>query len=261
MPRKLGDHEVGYCRPPKKNQQKPGEPSINPDGRRGKKREPGLGASSPPPGPRDELADAFIEEALMPLNDPRRKKPPKDGLHAFARSMMNEGVKAISAAAQGNYFDALKWSFGQKAIALEAWGKELMAIQSTIDPDEIWPMKPTVMLPNAKDVVANRATGEYAIEGPINEQQYALEQRALERRDEAAAALDLAYSKVREAQSPEERDLHWEEVERARADHLHFNAMLGRGHRILPERLLDWYPDKERYEARLRMMEEYGDEF
>ncbi len=261
MSSKSGDYEVGRGRPPKEHQQKAGQPSKGPNGRRGNKREPDMGASSPPPDWRDRLADAIIEEALMPLDDKRRKQPPKNVLQAYARSMMNMGVTAPSAAAQNNNFEALKWAFAHKDAGMKAWADMLVARQSTIDPDDLWPLKPTVTLPDGKDVIANRITGEFRVEGPMNAQQYERALQALERRNVAAASLDLAYQKLFDTTEDEEREPLWEELEQHRETYLHFNAMVRRGDRVAPEQLLAWYPDKATYEARKRLTDQYPDDF
>lgn len=256
------DYEVGYGRPPKHGQIKKGE-RRNPAGRRGKsggKTE--FGASSLPKTAKDLWADATIEEMnrLVPMRI-GAKTVEVPAIQAFLRKQLQEALtESTSAASRRILFEQLGKALDHQVARDKDWAdfiksnkaeleellranqRERQEAQRRGDRNDILILDP---IPHPWNMVANDWTGEYRIEGPLNQAEFGLELRMLVQRDDAEGVMRRSFEAFKLATSDEERTLHRDALEHARSVWKHYNDRVSLRKR-LPTNKLDWLDaDKE----------------
>ena len=261
MAKDPGDYEVGYGRPPKDHQQKKGQPSINPYGRRGKpKNEPELGARSMPRDALDEFYGVLFEEGYWPLN--KKRKPAKNLIVAFVRSMANAAVQARSAAAQQNFQNALVAGHMHKAAREQQWAE--MVTRSKSEGEEklrVERKRPTGApepRPHPVNITADPWTNNYRIEEALSAGEKEMEGRFLSARTDAGISIKESFRAFQEASSDEERDRHRKDWVRARSTFIRYNSKVSRRIRVPAEKLDSLFRDPDAPPAD---EEEWDDEF
>lgn len=257
------DDGVGYGRPPKKHQFKAGQPSANPNGRRGKKgKVTELGATELPKTPKDLMAEAAMQEMLRPV-------PVKVGgktemipsYQVLVRKIVQEALTApTSAASRRVLFDIAHGAVDHHLSRKQEWVDKLKTYKTewdeklrenhkqrrearqrgeTSDYGSLHPV------PHPENIVVDPWTYEFRIDGPVNDQQLAMEGQLLGLRAETEYTMFLAARAYREATSDEERQLHRDAIKKARKTWMLYNSKVSRTNKVAVRRLDEFDVDME----------------
>lgn len=242
----VDDDGAGYGRPPKKHRFKKGQPSANPNGRRGKKGKVAeLGATGLPKTPRDLMAEAAMEEML-------RLVPVKVGgktemvpsYRVLVRKIVQEALTVpTSAAARRMLFELAHEAVDHQLARKQEWVDKLKAYKTEWD-DKLRenekqrrearargdkPLYGSLEpVPHPSNIVIDPWNYDYRIAGPINDEQLAVEGQLVGLRSDAEYTMYLAARAFHEASSDEERDVHRAAIKQARDTWMLYNSKVSR---------------------------------